>query len=143
MPSTFMKKAQTVLAFDYGTRHIGVAVGQSITCTAQPLKSLKANDGIPNWDDIEKLIKEWQPDLLVVGLPLNMDGSPSAMTTRTEKFSRRLHGRWGLEVINMDERLSSFEAKGEIIEHSGSRDFKKQNVDSISAKLILESWFNQ
>lgn len=137
-----MKKAQTVLAFDYGTRHIGVAIGQSITKTARPLKPLKANDGIPHWDDIDKLIKEWQPDLLVVGLPLNMDGSPSTMTTRTEKFSRRLHGRWGLEVINMDERLSSFEAKGEIIEHKSSRDFKKQNVDSISAKLILESWFN-
>jgi len=138
-----MKKPQTVLAFDYGTRHIGVAVGQSMTKTAQPLQPLKANDGIPNWDDIEKLIKEWQPNLLVVGLPLNLDGSPSDMTARTEKFSRRLHGRWGLEVVNMDERLTSFEAKGEILEHAGSRDFKKHNVDSISARLILESWFNQ
>lgn len=135
--------AQTVLAFDYGTRHIGAAIGQSITGTARALTVLKANDGIPRWEEIEALIKEWQPDLLVVGLPLNMDGSPSEMTTRTEKFARRLHGRFGLQVTTMDERLSSFEAKGEIIQHSGSREFKKQNVDSLSAQLILESWFNQ
>jgi putative Holliday junction resolvase len=72
-----------------------------------------------------------------------MDGSASAMTIRAEKFSRRLHGRFGLPVATMDERLSSFEARGKIIDQSGSRNFKQQNVDSLSAQLILESWFNQ
>ncbi len=138
MPS---RPHQTVLAFDYGTRHIGVAIGQSLTGTAEPLSSLKATDGSPRWQEVEQLLKEWQPKLLLVGLPLNMDGSHSAMTARAEKFSRRLHGRFGLEVATMDERLSSFEAKGEIINHTGSRDFKHNNVDSLSAKLILESWF--
>lgn len=138
-----MTPPKTILAFDYGTRYIGVAVGQSITGGAKILKALKANDGIPDWEDIKSLINEWRPDQLVIGLPLNMDGSPSAMTSRAEKFARRLHGRFGLPVATMDERLSSFEAKGEIIERTSSRDFKKQNVDSLSAKLILESWFNQ
>ena len=66
---------QTVLGFDYGTKSIGIAIGQAITGSANPLMSIKAVDGIPNWDDIGKLIQEWQPDLVVVGLPLNMDGT--------------------------------------------------------------------
>jgi putative pre-16S rRNA nuclease len=140
-PKTF-NKTFTALAFDYGLRTIGTAVGQSLTATAQPLKDLKARDGIPNWDDIKQLIEEWKPDVVVVGLPLNMDGSHSEMTTRAEKFARRIHGRFGLKVSMADERLSSFEAKGEIIEKTGSRDFKTKKIDSLAAKLILESWFN-
>lgn len=137
-------KTITVIAFDYGLKTIGSAVGQSLTKTANPLLDIKANDGVPSdWQTIEKLLKEWQPDLCVVGLPLNMDGSPSEMCERAKKFARRLNGRFGVTVETMDERLSSFEARGEIIEQTGSRDFKKQGVDSLSAKLILESWFNQ
>lgn len=132
---------KTILSFDYGTSNIGVAVGQSITGTATPLKTLNARDGIPNWDEIQQLLEEWRPDLLIVGLPLNMDGSHSAMSTRAEKFGRRLHGRYGNQVVMADERLSSFEAKGEIISQTGSRDFKQKNVDSLAAKIILESWF--
>ena len=132
--------AQTILCFDYGTKSIGVAVGQSITQTANPLTDLKAKDGIPNWDEIKKIIDEWQPDLLLVGLPLNMDGSPSEIGVRAKKFANRLHGRFGLPFAMADERLSSFEAKGEIIQQTGSRDFKKNNVDSLAAKIILESW---
>lgn len=134
----------TVLAFDYGLRTIGVAVGQSLTQTATILNPVKANDGVPNnWGEIEKLLLEWRPDLCVVGLPLNMDGSRSEMCVRAEKFARRLEGRFAAKVTTMDERLSSFEARGEIIEQTGSRDFKQQNIDSLSAKIILESWFHQ
>ncbi len=132
---------KTVLCFDYGTKSIGVAFGQSITQTANPLADLKAKDGIPNWDDIKELIDEWQPNLLLVGLPLHMDGSPSEIGVRAKKFANRLHGRFGLPFEMADERLSSFEAKGEIINQTGSRDFKKNNVDSLAAKIILESWF--
>ncbi|ARN73721.1 Holliday junction resolvase RuvX [Oceanicoccus sagamiensis] len=133
--------AKTILCFDYGTKSIGVAVGQSITQTANPLADLKAKDGIPDWDELKKLIDEWQPNLLLVGLPLNMDGSPSEIGVRAKKFANRLHGRFGLPFEMADERLSSFEAKGEIIQQTGSRDFKKNNVDSLAAKVILESWF--
>lgn len=133
---------QTVLCFDYGTKTIGSAVGQSITRTANPLVDLPARDGIPDWSTIKKLLDEWQPHLVVVGLPLNMDGTDSELTTRARKFAKRLHGRFGVAVELADERLSSFEAKGRIIGHSGSRQFKQQNVDSLAAKIILESWFS-
>ena len=102
-----------LLGFDYGTKQIGVAVGQMVTRHARELCNLKARDGIPNWEQIEALIKEWQPDALVVGLPLHMDGTPSDMCTRAEKFARRLNGRFNLPVHTHDERLTTFEAKGQ------------------------------
>ena len=88
---------RSLMGFDFGTRSIGIATGQEITGTASPLTSLKANDGIPDWSQLEKLLKEWQPDLLVVGLPLNMDGTEQEMTVRARKFGQRLHGRFGLD----------------------------------------------
>jgi len=137
--------AEYIIAFDHGTRFIGVAAGQSITGTASPLPALAAKDGIPNWDQIAALLKEWQPQRLVVGLPLNMDGTPSEMSQRAEKFARRLHGRFGLPVLTWDERLSSYEARGEMLAHSkeirGKQNFRASGVDSLSARLILESWF--
>ena len=132
---------KSLLCFDYGTKSIGIAVGQTITQTANPLIDLKAKDGIPNWDEIKKILDEWRPDLLIIGLPLNMDGSESELSQRAKKFANRLHGRFGLPITMADERLSSFEAKGEIIQQTGSRDFKKNNVDSLAAKVILEGWF--
>ena len=134
--------ASGILGFDYGTRWIGVAFGQTLTGTATPLTPLKAKDGIPDWGEIEKLLTEWKPDRLVVGLPLNMDGSESELSARARKFGQRLHGRFGLTVEHWDERLSSFEAKGEILER-GSREFKREHVDSLSAQLILESWLRE
>ncbi|HSB96941.1 MAG TPA: Holliday junction resolvase RuvX [Spongiibacteraceae bacterium] len=137
--------AECIIAFDYGTRFIGAAVGQSITGTASPLPALAAKDGTPNWDQIAALLKEWQPQRLVIGLPLNMDGTPSEMSQRAEKFARRLHGRFGLPVLTWDERLSSYEARGEMLAHSkeirGNQNFRASGVDSLSARLILESWF--
>jgi putative Holliday junction resolvase len=136
--------AECVIAFDYGTRFIGVAVGQSITGTAAPLSALPAKDGIPNWDQLAALIAEWQPQRLIVGLPLNMDGTPSEMSQRAEKFAKRLHGRFGLPVETWDERLSSFEARGEMLARDrGNRNFRERGVDSMSARLILEGWFEQ
>jgi len=137
-----MANAKTILCFDYGTKTIGVAIGQSITCTANALTELRARDGIPNWTEIELIIKEWQPNLLLVGLPLNMDGSYSSLTQRADKFGKRLHGRFGLPVEMVDERLSSFEAKGIIISNTGSRNFKEKKIDSLAAKIILEDWFS-
>lgn len=133
--------SQTVIAFDFGTKSIGCAVGQSITGTAQGLPALKAEQGIPNWELIGKMLAEWQPDLLVVGLPLNMDGTEQELTQRAKKFANRLNGRFNLPVQLHDERLTTTEARSEIFARGGYKALKKDKVDSISACLILESWF--
>lgn len=133
----------SLLAFDYGTKNIGVACGQTITRSANALMPLKARDGVPDWNQIEQLLTEWKPDLVLVGLPLNMDGSESELSTRARKFANRIHGRFGVKVDTVDERLSSFEAKGEVIRQGGSRDYKNNPVDSIAARIILEGWFEQ
>ena len=131
----------TALAFDFGTKSIGCAVGQSITGTAQALPAFKAQDGIPNWDAIEKCLKEWKPDVVVVGLPLNMDGTEQELTLRARKFANRLQGRFCVNVQLQDERLTTTEARSEIFDRGGFRALKKSKVDGISACLILESWF--
>lgn len=152
----------TVLAFDFGTRQIGLASGQTITATASPQANLPARDGVPDWEHLEALIREWRPALLLVGLPLNMDGSESALCARARKFARRLHGRTGKPVLMVDERLSTHEAKGLEQRHDPGRrgnsrgqggrsargrnpgvrreSYREQPVDAIAACLILESW---
>ncbi|GLS89174.1 putative pre-16S rRNA nuclease [Psychromonas marina] len=134
------KAPQTLLGFDFGTKSIGVATGQMITATAQPIDAIKANDGIPNWDTVEKVIKEWQPDLVVVGLPLNMDGTEQAITQRAKKFANRLNGRFGVKTALQDERLTTASAKEFIFERGGFKALDKGKIDSVSAALILESW---
>ena len=121
-----------IMGFDYGTRKIGVATGQLVTRTATPIAIVQARDGIPNWNDIEKLITEWKPSQLVVGLPLNMDGSESEMSIRALKFARRLTGRFNLPHQTIDERLSTREAR-EQSKTAGQ-------IDDIAAKIMLESW---
>lgn len=134
--------SRTIMAFDFGTKSIGSAIGQEITGTASPLKAFKANDGIPNWDEIEKQIKEWQPDLLVVGLPTDLQGKAlETITPRAKKFAQRLHGRYGLPVELHDERLSTAEARAELFSMGGYKALSKGNVDCQSAVVILESWF--
>lgn len=135
---------QRVLGFDYGTRQIGVAVGQTLTGNARPLKELRARDGIPNWDQIAALLKEWEPDALVVGLPLNMDDTPSPMSVRAEKFARRLEGRFHLPVHCIDERLSTFEAKQTMRElgRGTPTSYRDNPVDSLAAALLLETWLD-
>ncbi|MEH6576061.1 MAG: Holliday junction resolvase RuvX [Amphritea sp.] len=130
-----------VLGFDFGTTRIGVAAGQSLTSTASPLKPFAARDGIPDWLKIELLVNEWQPCALVVGIPLNMDGTISDMARRARKFANRLHERYKLPCYLMDERLTSAEAKQISLSRGGSRNFKENSVDGIAAQLILESWF--
>ena len=133
----------TLLGFDYGTRKIGVAIGQTVTGTASPLTVLKAKDGIPDWDDIEKIVSEWKPDAFVIGMPLNMDGSEGEMSTRAKKFSNRLNGRFNIPCYSMDERLSSREARDisrANAQESGRRIKPREEIDSLAAQLILESW---
>lgn len=132
----------TVIAFDFGTGSIGAAVGQDITRTARPLCAFKARDGQPNWPEIEKVLKEWQPDYLIVGLPLNMDGTEQPLVQRAKKFANRLHGRFGYQVHLHDERLSTVEARADLFERGGYRALNKGKVDASSAVIILESWFD-
>ncbi|WP_333617403.1 Holliday junction resolvase RuvX [Mixta calida] len=133
--------SMTLLAFDFGTKSIGVAVGQQLTGTARPLNALKAQDGVPNWEQIERLLKEWQPDRVIVGLPLNMDGTGQPLTARARKFANRLHGRFGVQVDLHDERLSTVEARADLFSRGGYKALTKGSVDSLSAVIILESWF--
>lgn len=131
------------MAFDFGLRQIGVATGNSLLGTTQPLPILLARDGIPLWQELEALVLEWRPDLLVVGDPINMDGSDSELSQRARKFARRLHGRLGLEVVMADERLTSFEAKQNSREHGHRGDYKKKPIDSQAAELILQAWLTE
>ena len=131
------------MAFDFGTRRIGIAVGQRITGTGTPLEPIAARDGIPDWDQLGRIISEWNPDAFVTGLPLNMDGSDSDLSRRARKFSNRLEGRFHRPSFTHDERLTSYEAKGEVIAAGGNRNFGENSVDGIAARLILESWLNQ
>jgi putative Holliday junction resolvase len=132
---------QTIMGVDFGTTSIGFAIGQMVTGTASPIKAVKAKDGTPNWDEIEKILKEWQPELVVVGLPLNMNGTEQPMTQRAKKFANRIHGRFGLPVVTHDERLTTADAKAHLFQSGGYRNLKKGNVDAQSAAVILESWF--
>ncbi len=140
MPKSNSGGRRRILAFDFGTKRIGVAVGQEITGTASTLAALPAKDGIPDWAELAKLIAQWQPDAFLVGNPLNMDGSKSEMAIRARKFCNRLHGRFHKPSFSMDERLSTFEAKSQIMTFD-SRQGQNISIDSMAAKLILESWF--
>ena len=132
-----------MLAFDYGLSQIGVAVGNCLTASTQPLTTIKAKDGIPRWSELESLVEEWQPELLVVGDPLNMDGSDGVLCDRARKFGRRLHGRFGLTIEMTDERLSSFEAKQNLRQQGHKGDYKASPVDSYAAELILQTWMRE
>tara|TARA_R110002073_G_scaffold790_8_gene5723 strand:- start:83 stop:481 length:399 start_codon:yes stop_codon:yes gene_type:complete len=128
------------MAFDFGLRQIGVATGNTELKSSQPLTVIAARDGIPDWNAIQVLLSEWQPDLLIVGDPLNMDGSESELGRRARKFARRLHAHFGLPVDMVDERLSSAEAK-QIQRDAGHRgDYKRNPIDSHAAQLILNTW---
>jgi putative Holliday junction resolvase len=132
----------TALAFDFGLVKIGVASGQSLLGTAQALAPLKARDGTPQWEQVEALLKEWQPQVLVVGLPLNMDDTDNNITVRARRFANRLTGRFNIPHVLWDERLSTREAKEIAFEHGHRGNFRESPVDSFAAQLILESWFN-
>lgn len=129
----------TLISFDFGMRKIGIAIGQTVSCTAQPLPLLKAQDGIPNWDHIKLLIEEWAPSRLVVGIPYDMDKNEQEITFAARKFARRLETKYRLPVHLVDERLTTKEAQA-ILREKGSHVCR---VDSHAAALILESWLRE
>ena len=131
------------LSFDFGTKSIGVAVGQSVAATAKELTPIKAKEGIPNWDDIQLLLTQWTPEIVLVGLPVNMDGSEMEMTRRARKFGKRIEGRYAQKIEFVDERLTTREAKMEAAENGHKGNYAKDPVDSIAARILLESWWRE
>ncbi len=130
----------TVIAFDFGLRHIGTAIGLRLTGQARPLMALKACDGVPNWQQLATLLHTWQPETLVVGLPLNMDGSEQPLTQSARQFASTLQTHCALPVRLHDERLSTVEARARLFEQGGYRALSKSQVDNLAATIILESW---
>lgn len=119
---------------------MGVAVGQTVTLSANPLDPLVVKMGEPNWSAIASLITKWHPAGLILGIPLNMDSTPQAITKKARKFAVELKDRFQLPVYEMDERLTTVEAKQQLFELGGYKALKTISVDSFSAKLILEAW---
>jgi len=132
----------TAIAFDYGLRQIGVAIGNSELGTCQPLTVIRARDGAPDWDAVSRCLKEWQPGIAIVGQPLNMDGTASEMSQRAQRFARQLEGRYQLAVTLVDERLSSREAKEQARERGHRGDYNRDPIDADAAAIILQSWLN-
>ncbi|NOT13069.1 MAG: Holliday junction resolvase RuvX [Methylococcaceae bacterium] len=136
-------QTDTYLGFDFGNKKIGVAVGQTTTATASPLQTLRSINQNPDWHSIGKLIQEWRPVGIVVGISRQNDGSDNPITPRMLKFCRQLEGRYQLPVYQQDEALSTFEAKQLLFDDlsvSASRLWEVQ--DQLAAQLILQSWLN-
>ena len=127
-------QSTTVIGFDFGSYWIGVAVGQTLTREATPLTALRNND----WKAIERLLDEWRPQQLVVGLPLSMNGEDQEMTASAKRFGRRLEGRFGITTSMVDERLTTREAYQIAMERQQHK--SKTEIDSLSAAIITESW---
>ena len=133
----------TLLGFDYGERRIGVAVGQTLTGTAQPLVTLRTIKQHPDWEAIGALIREWGPEALVVGLPFNMDDTEADPAPAARRFARQLEGRFRLKTYLVDERLTSLEAERMLAAGEGrSVGRGGREIDPLAARLILETWLS-
>jgi len=133
----------TLLGFDYGTQKIGVAVGQTVTHTAQPLDTICVRKSIPAWNHVDKLVKEWQPQGLVVGLPLSAAGEETAMCDEVRQFGAALEHRYNLPVYWIDESLTTKAALGALRSVGASRVQQERERDRVAAQLILETFLHQ
>ena len=129
----------TVLAFDFGTRRVGVAVGNTLVRVAHPLATIDEEASAPRFDAIAALVAQWQPQLLVVGVPLHADGTEHAMTVQARRFARRLHGRFGRPVVEIDERYTTQAAQSDV---RGDGRAGRASRDAVAAQLILQAYFD-
>jgi putative Holliday junction resolvase len=136
-------QAQTYLAFDYGEKYIGVAAGSRHSRRAEPVTTLRGSAKNPDWVRISRLIGEWRPDALVVGLPLNMDGSDNRMTRAARAFGQRLKERYNLPVHMVDERLSTLVARDVLNEAGVPMRRHKSRLDQVAAQTILQAFLNE
>ena len=135
-----MPKELTLLGFDFGMKRIGVALGQTLLNQARPLKTLTAKQGIPDWTIIDKLIADWGVQMLVVGIPTHLDDSEQFTTVAAKTFAQQLAERTKLPVHQVDERLTTVDARQQVFDQGGYKALKKSEIDSLAAKLILEQW---
>jgi len=143
MPEPVERLRGTVLAFDFGEKRIGVAVGEWSLAQAHPLTTIRSEVNAERFATITALIKEWQPVSLVVGLPVALDGSAHAMTARCTRFANQLRGRFGLTVDYAEERLSSVEAEERLRESGHNARSAKEHVDELAAQIILQCFFER
>lgn len=134
---------QTFLGFDFGTKRIGLAVGQNITQQARPLTTILYVNKQPDWQKIKNAIDTWQPAGLVIGIPYNMDGTEQPITHLARQFSEACATQFGLPIYQIDERLTTVEAKAQLFADGGYKTLKNSEIDAYAAKLILESWLQQ
>ena len=131
----------TVLAFDFGEKRIGVETGETLLGSAHPLAVIRAESNADRLAEIARLVAEWQPERLVVGLPTHMDGTPHEMTRLAQQFGERLEKHFKLPVSYADERLSSMDAEARLRETGRNSKSAKPLLDAVAAQLILQTWF--
>ena len=141
MPELASRPRGTVLAFDFGQKRIGVAVGESMLAQAHPLTTIRSEGNLERFAVIAALLDEWHPARLVVGLPVGLDGVPHAMTARCTRFANQLRGRFGLPVDYAEERLTSVEAEERLRENGFTGRGVKEHVDAMAAQIILQCYF--
>lgn len=134
-----------ILSFDFGTKKIGVAVGQTKTNTSSPLEVIFNKKNVTDWTRIHLIVKEWKPELILVGKPLNMDGTDSDIMKLVEKFHKKLYKLTGIECKYIDERLTSFEARQNFKElmTENKTSIKSEAIDAHAAKILIDNWLNQ
>lgn len=129
-----------LLGFDFGKKRIGVAIGQTVTKSSRPLDTLRAKDGVPNWDELSKIVKKWRPDAFVVGIPLNMDGTEQPISGDARNFALKLEELYQLPVYTIDERLTTKDARERLFTEGGYKALQDGQVDRVAAQLILQNW---
>ncbi len=143
MPDAPVRQTGTILAFDFGVKRIGVAVGEWPLAQAHPLTTIRGEANAERFAAIEAMIKEWRPVSLVVGLPLALDGSAHEMTARSTRFANQLRGRFGLPVDYAEERLSSVEAEERLRAGGHNAKSMRDHVDALAAQIILQCFFER
>src|SRR3990167_9749211 len=134
---------KVLLGFDFGMKRIGIAVGQTVTKTARPLTTINATEGVPQWTILDKIIRTWQPDACIIGIPLNMDGTEQPITQIARQFAQQLHERYQLPIHEMDERLSTKDARERVFTEGGYKALQDRQIDSVAAQLILQNWLTE
>lgn len=140
------KTSQIYIGFDFGLARIGAAHGHALTGVCSPLKTLANDNNRPDWEGIQALLDEWQPEAVIVGVPLHMDGSPTSVTEKAQRFARQIRGRFGYTVHTADERLSSREAEThlkQLRQQGRKKRIQKTDIDSAAAAIILQRWFEE